>query len=211
MYGALYVVDNLQEYRANPAAYLAANPLPLLDELLKYYTRGREWKFDELISEVQPLPEGRAFDVGQQLFKVANCVGCHRLNNEGQVFGPDLAKLDEKKSSTEHILRSLLEPSKDIDQKYLSYTFVLDSGKIITGMVMEESDDVVKVVIDPIAKGKPTVIQKSGIEEQIKSNISIMPKGLLDKLSREEILDLVAYVYARGDKKHKLFETHHQH
>ena len=211
MYGALYIVDNLEEYQADPAAYLAANPLSLMDELLKYNTRGREWKFDELISEVQPLPGERAFEVGRQLFKVANCAACHRLNNEGQVFGSDLAKLDEKKSSTEHILRSLLEPSRDIDDKYRSYTFVLDSGKIVTGMVMEESEDVVKVVIDPIAKGKPSVLQKSEIEERIKSKISMMPKGLLDKLSREEILDLIAYVYARGDKKHKLFEMHRQH
>ena len=38
-----------------------------------------------------------------------------------------------------------------------------------------------------------------------------MPKGLLDKLTREEIFDLLAFVYARGDKKHELFEHEHQH
>ena len=38
-----------------------------------------------------------------------------------------------------------------------------------------------------------------------------MPKGLANKLSREEILDLLAYVYARGDMKHKLFEGGHKH
>jgi len=210
MYGALYVVKNLDEYQANPAAYLATNPLPLKDESLKYNTRGREWKFEELISAVKPLPTGRSFDVGKQLFKVSNCVACHRLNSEGQVFGPDLAKLDEKKSSTEHILRSLLEPSKDIDKKYQSYAFILESGKVITGMVVEETSSVVKVVIDPIAKGSPTVIQKSEIGDLVKSTASIMPKGLLDKLSREEILDLIAYVYARGEKKHKLFGMQHQ-
>ena len=38
-----------------------------------------------------------------------------------------------------------------------------------------------------------------------------MPKGLLDKLTREEILDLVAYVAAHGDPKHKLFQGAHAH
>ena len=38
-----------------------------------------------------------------------------------------------------------------------------------------------------------------------------MPKGLLDKLTREEILDLVAYIVARGDPKHKLFQGDHDH
>ena len=38
-----------------------------------------------------------------------------------------------------------------------------------------------------------------------------MPKGLLDKLTREEILDLIAYVAAHGDPKHKLFQGGHEH
>jgi len=36
-----------------------------------------------------------------------------------------------------------------------------------------------------------------------------MPKGLLNRLSREEILDLIAYVVSRGNAKHSLFESHH--
>ena len=38
-----------------------------------------------------------------------------------------------------------------------------------------------------------------------------MPKGLLDKLTREEILDLVAYVVARGNQKSPLFGAAHNH
>jgi len=211
MYGALYIVDNLDEYQSNPVAYLAEHKLPIQDELLTFNTRGREWKFDEFAAEVKSLPEGRSFDVGKQVFKVSNCIACHRLDNEGQVFGPDLAKLDDKKHTVTNILQSLLEPSKVIDQKYQSYSLILESGKVITGMIVEETAEAVDVVIDPLAKAKPTRIEKSEIEERIALKTSIMPQGLLDRLSREEILDLVAYVYARGDKKHELFETHHHH
>ena len=142
---------------------------------------------------------------------MASCTGCHKLNNEGLVFGPDLTQLDVKKQTIQHMLRSMLEPSKDIDEKYLSYTFVLDSGKVITGMIVEETPEVVKVVIDPLAKDSETVLQKDEIEERQKSVISLMPQGLLDKLSREEILDLLAYAYAKGDEKHKLFMEHQGH
>jgi hypothetical protein len=38
-----------------------------------------------------------------------------------------------------------------------------------------------------------------------------MPKGLLDKLTREEILDLIAYVYAKADGKHPVFQGGHEH
>ncbi len=69
----------------------------------------------------------------------------------------------------------------------------------------------VKVVIDPIAKAAPTAIDKSEIALRTKLTSSIMPEGLLNKLSREEILDLIAYVHSAGDKKHKLFEAEHHH
>lgn len=209
MYGALFVVANLEEYQANPDSYLAANPLPLRDELLKSIGRNTEWKYDDLARDVKMLPQGRSFDVGKNLFKVANCVGCHKLNNEGRELGPDLTKIEPKKHTTEELLRSILEPSKEIAEKFQSHIFVLDSGKVVTGMIVSESPTEVKVLVDPLAKGEPAVLLKAEIEERRKSPTSIMPQGLLNKLTREEILDLVAYVFARGDKKNKLYEEHH--
>jgi len=211
MYGALYVVANLEEYQADPTAYLAAHPLPLKDELLKYNTRGQDWKYTELIDAVKPLPPGRNYEVGKELFKVASCVACHRINNEGQQYGPDLTKLDEKKHNPEHLLLSLLEPSKEINKKFQTTVFLLDSGKTVTGLIVEETGTTVKVIINPLAKAAPTVLQKSEIDARKTSPVSTMPKGLANKLSREEILDLLAYVYARGDKKHKLFADGHKH
>src|SRR5690606_21493577 len=98
------------------------------------------------------------------------------------------------------------EPSEKIDEKYQTYNFVLDSGKVLTGMILEETDDAVKVIENPLAQAEPVVIKKSEIDEQLKSPVSIMPRGLLDTLSRDEILDLVAYVMARGDQKSKLIK-----
>jgi len=55
------------------------------------------------------------------------------------------------------------------------------------------------------------VLKKSEIVAREKSPSSIMPKGLLDKLTRDEILDLIAYVASRGDMKHKFFQGEHNH
>jgi hypothetical protein len=78
-------------------------------------------------------------------------------------------------------------------------------------MIIEETSDVVRVVVDPLAKVGPATIEKAVIEARYKSSVSIMPKGLLSKLTREEILDLVAYVYSRGDNKNMLFHADHKH
>lgn len=78
-------------------------------------------------------------------------------------------------------------------------------------MIVEENATQVKVLVDPLAKGEPAVFLKTDIDERSKSTTSIMPQGLLNKLTREEILDLLAYVYSKGDKKNELFGTHGHH
>ncbi|MCO6457097.1 MAG: HEAT repeat domain-containing protein [Pirellulaceae bacterium] len=211
MYGALYVVASLEQYQANPEAYLAANPLPLKDEMLQFSARNTEWKYEDLSGVVAQLPHGRAFEVGKSLFRVANCVACHKLNGEGNEVGPDLTKIEPKKHTVEHLLRSMLEPSQEIAEKYQSNVFVLDTGKVVTGMVIEEDAEQVKLLVDPLAKADPVVVRKAEIEERMKSPVSIMPLGLLNKLTQEEILDLLAYIYAKGDQKHMLYQMHHQH
>jgi hypothetical protein len=78
-------------------------------------------------------------------------------------------------------------------------------------LVLEEKGDTVKVIENPLVKAEPLVLKKSEIAERKKSPRSIMPKGLLDKLTHEEILDLVAYVVAGGNPKHPPFQGGHDH
>ncbi len=212
MFGAMYVVADLDAYQAAPEQYLAENPLTIQDSLLEMTGRNHEWTIGELLADAKAMKHGRAFDVGKQLFKVANCVACHQLNGEGRVFGPDLAKLEPKKQTIDHLLESLIDPSKSIDDKYRSWTFVLVSGRTVTGMIVKETDDEVHVVIDPLAKSKPTVLKVDDLDDRVKSDLSLMPKSLLSRLTQEEVLDLLAYVIAAGNKDHMLFHgDHHAH
>lgn len=205
MYGALRVVGDLAAYDRDPAGYLAAHPLPLKDDLLASVGRNTEWKYDDLITAVKEMPSGRSFELGKKLFTIASCVACHKFGGEEQELGPDLATIDPAKHTPEHILRSICEPSHEIAEKYQSQVFVLDSGKVVNGMVIEETPAACRVMVDPLARCEPVVIAKDEIDERTKSPVSIMPKGLLDKLSQEEILDLVAFLLAKGDKGHPLY------
>ena len=64
---------------------------------------------------------------------------------------------------------------------------------------------------NPLAKSPPVTFDRADIEERTKSPTSIMPKGLLDKLTSEEILDLIAYIAVRGDAKAAVFQGGHGH
>ena len=211
MYGALYVVEDLDEYLADAEGYLAKHPLPIADELLKFVRPRKEWKFEELASSVEQLREGRSFSNGKQIFQAASCASCHKLGGAGTEIGPDLTKLDPKQQKPIEILRDILDPSFRINEKYQTFTFELESGKVLTGLVVAETADVVKVIENPLAKAEPTTIQKADIAERKKSPVSIMPKGLLDKLTREEILDLIAYVAAGANPHSSLFQGGHEH
>jgi putative heme-binding domain-containing protein len=213
MYGSLYVVADLDAYLADPEGYLAKNPLPPADELLKFNRPRKEWALQELAPVVEQLAGGRSFSNGKQMFQVAACVACHKMQGIGNEFGPDLTKLEPGKQKAVEILQDVLEPSFRINEKYQSWVFELKSGKPLTGIILEEKDGQVKVIENPLVKAEPVVLKASDIEERKKSPTSLMPKGLLDKLTREEILDLIAYVAAGADPKHKLFqgEPGHEH
>ncbi len=211
MYGALYVVGDLDAYEDDPPAYMARYPLPLRDELLEYSGRDVEWELDDLAASLRPLQPGRSFDVGKTAFTVANCVSCHEMNGEGKAFGPDLSKLDTEKFDPEQILRSILEPSSEVNEEFRTTTFLLTSGEVFAGIVVDETPTAFEVVIDPLADAELIVIEKDEIDARRESDTSIMPQGLLNTLTREELLDLIAYVYSRGDKNNSLFEGSHNH
>jgi putative heme-binding domain-containing protein len=205
MHGAIYVVEDLEQYHANAEAYLASHPMTILDVLLKDQRPRTEWKYDDLAPAVTELKQGRSFAQGKQMFQVANCSACHKMEGIGQEYGPDLTQFDDKWTSID-IWKEMIDPSARINDKYQSFIFNLANGQTVTGLIVEETADAVKIVENPVAGLAPRVLKKDDIENRQKSPTSLMPKGLLDKLSRDEILDLVAYVYARGNKGHAVFQ-----
>ena len=179
--------------------------------MLKYTRPRKEWKFEELAPLAEKLESGRSFSNGKHMFQVATCVACHKLNGVGNEFGPDLTKLDPKRQTPVEVLHDIVEPSFRINEKYQTWIFVLQNGKEVTGLILEETPDAYKVIENPLAKAEPVVVKKADVDTKTASKVSLMPKNLLDKLSAEEILDLVAYVSSGGNEQNKLFQGGHDH
>jgi putative heme-binding domain-containing protein len=208
MYGALYVVENLPEYLQDEEGYLARHPLPEADELLRFVRPRKEWKLEELAGAVAQLGEHRSYTNGKQLFTIANCASCHKLGGVGVEIGQDLTKLDPQYTPLD-VLKHILEPSAKVEDKYASYVFETDDGRTLTGLILEETAEEVKIIENPLLKTQPVLLKKSEIAGRKKSPTSLMPKGLLDKLTREEILDLLAYIVAKGDPDSPLYRAGH--
>jgi putative heme-binding domain-containing protein len=103
-----------------------------------------------------------------------------------------------------YLLESLIVPSKAVSDQYLGSVIRTLDGEVITGRVIEESDKELKVRTDPFARELVT-IAKDNIDERQLSRISEMPQGLINVLTKDEILDLIAYMRSAGNSQDKAF------
>ena len=199
MAGVMHVVNDVD-------TYLAKNPIAEPTEIGEVRPFVRDWKFEELSEKVTEM-KSRSFANGKQLFTTVACFACHQMNDVGGRVGPDMAKLESKKDRL-HILRSIIDPSKEIDKKFEGWIVVTDAGKQFTGMKVAEDDKLVTLMPNPlgIENCEPIVIAKAEIDIIQPSPISLMPAKLLNTMTVEEVLDLVAYIDARGNPDHAVFK-----
>ncbi|HUY87650.1 MAG TPA: HEAT repeat domain-containing protein [Pirellulales bacterium] len=127
---------------------------------------------------------------GEAIFAKSQCVKCHRFGNRGDGVGPDLSTVSQRFQRKE-ILESLMFPSQVISDQYASKTITTEDGQTITGIVAPLSGTTVAVLQ---ANGEKVTIRKDEISETAPSKKSIMPEGLLNQLTLEEIADLFAYL-----------------
>ncbi|QDV68913.1 Cytochrome c-552 precursor [Rosistilla carotiformis] len=165
----------------------------------------QEWKRSDF-SDAELAAEGRSFDSGALAFQRIGCNQCHKIGDQGGQFGPNLLQLDAKKRTAAYLLESMLDPSKDIDEKYAMRTYLLDTGDVVSGFVVAETATEVHIKADPLNQDKPTVVIKDEIEHENKNEKSAMPNGLLNYFTKEQVLDLVAYVLSGADKSSPLFQ-----
>jgi putative heme-binding domain-containing protein len=203
MYGTMHVVKSLDDLP--PEAFAPAS-----DPEIQSRPFVRAWKLDELAADLKKADRGRNFEQGKTLFTAISCVQCHGMNNVGGKVGPDLAdvkkKLAEGKMKRLDVLREMVDPSAKIDKKYQTVVIVDANGKIHTGIVVERTKDAVKLLANPLDKKPPVTIKLADIDEEYPSKVSMMPLGLLNTMTLEEILDLLAYIESGGDAEHRAFK-----
>ncbi len=165
----------------------------------------KKWTVKELLPVLQTKKTGRDFENGRRMFAQGACFKCHRFAGEGGIVGPVLDAVG-RRFNDKDMLESLLEPSKTISDQYQATTFVLETGKAVTGRIANLSGKNYLVSENMLDPGRFTAVNRDEIEEMIPSPLSPMPKGLLDTLTEEEILDLIAYLKSGGDPDHEAFK-----
>ncbi|HZZ77994.1 MAG TPA: heme-binding protein [Gemmataceae bacterium] len=167
-------------------------------EFVKKYT------VDELVPIVEKGLVNRDYDKGRNLFGEMKCFTCHRFANEGGGLGPDLTIVSGR-FGVRDLLESIVEPSKVVSDQYAAIVVTTGDGKQVVGRVVNLFGDNMSINTDMLDPNKLVNINRNLVESIEPSKISMMPEGLIDSLNREEILDLVGYLYSRGDRNNKMF------
>jgi putative membrane-bound dehydrogenase-like protein len=129
---------------------------------------------------------------GKETF-AKRCSVCHRLQDVGFVVGPDLAALANK--SPEYLLTSILDPSKEVDSRYIEYLATTKAGRTFTGILASETATSVTLKGQ---EGKESVLLRADLEDLQSTGKSLMPEGLEKDLSKQDLADVMAYVAQAG-------------
>ena len=117
------------------------------------------------------------------------CQNCHAVLGTGGRVGPDLSGAGRQ--STAELLKHILDPSHTIEPDYLQYEIATRDGKVLTGLIAEESDTTLALCD---AQGKITPIQRSELSEMRALATSLMPEGVETKIDPQAMADLIAFL-----------------
>ncbi len=141
---------------------------------------------------------------GKRAFAAATCILCHRMGGEGGAAGPDLTQAHSK-FNTYDLMFAIYSPNDEISDQYANTLFHLKNGNKVAGRIKSETDTEVVLMPNPFNETYTTSITKDEVLKREPSPISPMPAGLLNRLNKEEIVDLFAYLNAGGDKNHEMY------
>ena len=176
-------------------------PLPDLSELQLV----KEWKLEDLETGLNFEASTRDLANGRKVFARTLCSRCHRRGLEGGVAGPDLTYVS-RRFSRRDLLAEILDPSRSIAENYQSFVLELKDGRVLSGQVipnLDYRDPHLQMALDPLQPDRLTRIAKTSIRATRRSPVSLMPAGLLNVLSRKEILDLLAWIELGADQDGK--------
>lgn len=193
------------DQRKQLASVLAAPKQESAEETLSQRELVKKWTVEELADSLAKNDHTLSFERGKDVFSKAQCYKCHRMGVQGGILGPDLTGAGGR-FNVKDLLVSMIEPDKVISDQYGSTQFLTVDGDVIVGRVVNMSGDQLRVMTNMLDPSAQTMVKRSEIEATQPSKSSMMPGGLLDTFTEEEINDLIAYLRAGGRESHPIYK-----
>lgn len=164
----------------------------------------KQWTVDELVDVVGDSARHPDFETGKAMFAAAQCYKCHRMGLQGGILGPELTSAGGK-YNVRDMLSSIIEPSKVISDQYGATQFLTEDGKVVAGRVINMRGNTLVVLTNMLDPSSLTNVNRDDVIEAVEAKSSMMPTGLVDTLTADQIADLVAYLRAGGNANHMIY------
>jgi len=134
--------------------------------------------------------EGGSWARGRKVFRseAASCFKCHSVGGGGARIGPDLMNLVHRDYAS--VMRDIANPSFGINPDYIGHVIALNDGRVLTGVLQSDGDQ----LLLGDEKGVVTKLSKTDIESMAPSKTSVMPTGIAQKLTADQMKDLITYL-----------------
>jgi putative membrane-bound dehydrogenase-like protein len=144
------------------------------------------------LTELQPLLESGDEERGRIVFFNSRtaCSACHTVGKQGGHIGPELTKIGSIRAPND-LLESVIYPSATIVRGYESYVVETTRGVSYTGLLSRETPEAIYLTTTDRTEIR---IPRTTIELIKPSRQSIMPQGLENQMSRQELRDLLAFL-----------------
>jgi putative membrane-bound dehydrogenase-like protein len=148
-------------------------------------------RLEELLAS---LKGGGDIRRGQVVFngQKTACMACHAIGYLGGKIGPDLTRIGQVRSERD-LLEAIVYPNASFARSYEPVVVSTTSGATHTGVLRSDSPN--EVVLATSA-GAETRIPRQDIDDISLGTVSIMPAGLAEQLTRQELADLRAFLKA---------------
>ncbi len=175
--------SRIQQLRRYPNAKLRRRAIKLLADLATPDRKKILASYQSVLKLKGDVMRGKA-----AFTKV--CATCHRLGEVGVEVGADLkAALPNKTAS--QLLIDILDPSREVDSRYINYVVDTKKGRSLTGLIATET--ATSVTLRRAQKEESTILRDQ-IDEIRSSGKSLMPEGLEKQLTKQMLADLIAFL-----------------
>ena len=162
-------------------------------ELISPRAAIKAWTLADLEKELDAL-KGYKPDLarGKQLYVDAQCSRCHLYKDAGGNVGPDLSAVAQR-FQRHDILEAITDPNKAVSEQYALTTLTVVGGEQVTGIMQEETSGTIRILTDAV-KGTSREFYHNVVLKKEKALVSLMPPGLLNIMTAEEVADLLAFL-----------------
>lgn len=147
---------------------------------------------DDLVGWEALVGNGGNVERGRRVFARKACSNCHSHAGRGATTGPDLTTF-AMTTTTQRLLESILLPNKEVGPLYVPYRILTVNGNVLTGLKLDGSG-AGKAMTFQGADGDKFSVDMEDIEQMEPTDQSIMPSGLQESMSVEELRDLIAFL-----------------